>query len=108
MTGADIQGEQIRTLYRQTQTVLIANCVNAAIVSALLWASTSHPLLVGWVAATALLTLSRAVLALRYRRAEPQAGEARAWGARYVLGSALSGALWGAAGFVFLEDASPV
>jgi signal transduction histidine kinase len=108
MTGADIQGEQIRTLYRQTQTVLIANCVNAAIVSALLWASTSHPLLVGWVAATALLTLSRAVLALRYRRAEPQAGEARAWGASYVLGSALSGALWGAAGFVFLEDASPV
>src|SRR5688572_4951013 len=108
MSGVDIQGEQIRTLYRQTKTVLLANCVNAAIVSALLWTSTSHALLLGWLAAMVLVTLGRVILSRRYRRALPPAGEARAWGTRYVLGSALSGVLWGAAGFFFLQDASPV
>jgi signal transduction histidine kinase/CheY-like chemotaxis protein len=108
MSGGNIQGEQIRTLYRQTGTVLIANCVNALIVSALLWTSTSHALLLGWLAVMALLTLGRVVLARSYRRADPAPGEARAWGRRYVLGSALAGVLWGAAGFFFLRDASPV
>ena len=108
MSGVDIQGEQIRTLYRQTQIVLLANCVNATIVSALLWTSTSHALLLGWLAAMALVTLGRVILSRQYRRAAPQAGEARVWGTRYVLGSALSGVLWGGAGFFFLQDASPV
>jgi signal transduction histidine kinase/CheY-like chemotaxis protein len=108
MSGADIQGEQIRTLYRQTETVLLANCVNALIVSALLWTSTSHALLVGWLAAMGVVSLARLILARRYRRVAPSAVDARAWGSRSVAGSVLSGVLWGSAGYFFLQEAAPV
>src|SRR5262245_57422883 len=108
MSGVDIQSEQIRTLYRQTEVVLLANCVNGAIVGAMLWNSTSHVRVGAWFAAMGIVSAGRLVLAHRYRRAAPDAGQAGSWGLRYVLGSVLSGALWGAAGFFFLEEAAPL
>ncbi|HTV24796.1 MAG TPA: ATP-binding protein [Polyangiaceae bacterium] len=108
MGGGNIQSEQIRTLYRQTETVLLANCVNGAIVCALLWTSTPHAWIAGWLGATAVISAARFVLACRYRHAKPEGADARAWGTRYVIGSVLSGALWGGAGFLFLQDDSPL
>ena len=108
MSGVAILTEQIRTLYRQTEIVLLANCVNAAIVSALLWTSAPRPLLASWLAVTAVVTAARFVLSRAYRRAPQVAGEAGSWGRRFVIGCAASGSLWGGAGFLFLKDATPV
>jgi hypothetical protein len=48
-----VRAEQIRTLYRQSVGTAIVKPLNALIVAAMLWPSTSARLLVGWVAAGA-------------------------------------------------------
>ena len=108
MRGEDVTSEQIRTLYRQTTTVLLANCAIAAVLGALLWSSTSRALVAGWLGAMAAVTAVRMLLARRYRSASPSASDARAWGMRFVLGSIASGSLWGATGFLFVTDARPL
>jgi signal transduction histidine kinase len=108
MSGVEVLTEQVRTLYRQTATVLLANVANALIVAALLWKTTPRQLLLAWLALMGVMTAARVVLARRYQRSEVTAGNARLWARRFVLGSALSGTLWGGAGFFFLDGAGVV
>ncbi|HWO07912.1 MAG TPA: hypothetical protein VNN80_00490, partial [Polyangiaceae bacterium] len=61
MGGAKIYTEQIRTLYRQTETVLLANCIAGTILGTLLWSSASRVALAAWLAALA------SVAAVRWR-----------------------------------------
>ena len=107
MAGVEVVSEQIRTLYRQTEAVLLANCVNATIMGALLWSSAPRLMLATWLFAVAVMSAVRWRVALRYR-ASPDPSQASArWGLRFVLGSAAAGGLWGLAGLAFLQDASP-
>jgi signal transduction histidine kinase/ActR/RegA family two-component response regulator len=108
MTEVYVLTEQIRTLYRQTQTVVVANCINALIVGALLWNEAPRPLLSAWMLAMAAVVATRVALSRRFRAVESTLRDARPWGRRFVLGSAASGTLWGAAALVFLEGAAPV
>src|SRR5688572_12209544 len=108
MSGVDVIAEQVRTVYRQARVVLLANCVNALVVSALSWNATSHSLLTGWVAMMALVTLARVELTRRYQRTLPAASQARRWGTRFMLGSGASGALWGFAGYAFIDQTTPM
>src|SRR4051794_2210490 len=53
MIQAHVLADQVRTLYRQSPVVLVANCVNTVIVSSLAWASGHHRLLLAWLGSLA-------------------------------------------------------
>jgi two-component system cell cycle sensor histidine kinase/response regulator CckA len=107
MTAVDVLTEQIRTLYRQTRTVVVANCVNSVIVGALLWNTAPRRLLAGWIVLTFAVVLGRVALYRRFKAIEGNLRDARRWGRRFMLGSGASGTLWGVAALVFLEGAAP-
>jgi signal transduction histidine kinase/ActR/RegA family two-component response regulator len=108
MTADAVRAEQIVTLYRQSVPVLLANVLNAAIVSATLWSAASHPFLLVWTATMALMTLIRIWLRRSYWRSQPSAAEAPRWGTFYVIGSLTAGILWGTAAVVLFDVARPV
>jgi signal transduction histidine kinase len=105
MIQAHVLADQVRTLYRQSPVVLVANCVNTVIVSSLAWASGHHRLLLAWLGLTLLLTGARQCLVRAYRRAAPGASDAQRWGRRSAWGSAASGMLWGGASAALLDGA---
>jgi two-component system cell cycle sensor histidine kinase/response regulator CckA len=108
MIGVEVRAEQVRTLYRQSMPVLVANCINSVIVSAALWQAVPHSLLVLWTTLMGIMAISRAWLARLYNRRAPSPAEAPTWGRRFVAGSAAAGALWGSAGFAVLRASGPV
>jgi len=104
--GASVRAEQLRTLYRQNRGVLWANVAVAALASVALWSTASRVSLLVWVFASGLVALARTQLTLRYERARPKQSELEPWGARFLFGSIVAGALWGIASVVFFDPAS--
>ena len=92
---AGVRAEQIRTLYRQSTWVFVANPVNAAIVALVLREGSGRGATFGWVALMALITVGRLLLRRAYGRRLPSAEEAPRWGARFVLGTLAIGTTWG-------------
>ena len=102
-----VRAEQIRTLFKQSVPVLLANVVNAAIVSVLLWSQAPHGLLLGWSAAMAVMAAARIEMRRRYWLRDVVISEQEAWGRRFTLGSLSAGILWGFAGSVLLPHSLP-
>jgi signal transduction histidine kinase len=98
-----VRSEQVRTLYAQGRPLLLANVVNAVLVSAVLFRSAPPMQLAAWVSVTALLTLARLGLRERYLSLSPPAEDARLWGTRFAIGGGAAGLLWGLAAWGFLE-----
>ena len=101
-----MRSEEIRALFDQGGPVLWANVGVAALLALTLWQDAPHDRLLGWLAAIVLLSAARGLFQRRYRRAQPGAAELERWGRGFVLGSILSGALWGAAGVLFFVSGS--
>jgi signal transduction histidine kinase/CheY-like chemotaxis protein len=100
------RSEGIRALFGQTVAILWANVGVGAIVVAVLWNDASQARLSLWLAALTLLTGVRAVFQRRYFLAQPAASHVEVWGRLFVLGSTLSGMVWGAAGVLFFQPGS--
>src|SRR3954467_12934543 len=92
---AGVRAEQIRTLYRQSTWVFVANPVNAAIVALVLRKGPGRGATFGWGALMALITIGRLLLRRAYGRRLPPAEEAPRWGTRFVLGTLAIGTTWG-------------
>jgi signal transduction histidine kinase/ActR/RegA family two-component response regulator len=105
MSNGAVRAEQIRTLYEQSRPVLLANVLNALIVSATLWQAGPRPFLVVWSVTMALMALVRLEVRRRYRLSGPGPERAGRWGAYFVMGSAGAGLLWGAAAAVLFDRA---
>jgi PAS domain S-box-containing protein len=97
-----VRGEQVRTLYRQSSPVLLANVANALIVSIALWSHASQRALVLWTTAMTLMAIARIALRRRYWSEEREPREQVRWGAYFTFGSFCAGSLWGFAGGVLL------
>jgi two-component system cell cycle sensor histidine kinase/response regulator CckA len=108
MIAPAVRAEQVATLYKQSAPVLLANLVNALIVSATLWSSASHGFLLTWTAAMAVMTLVRLVLRRQYWRSRPGLDQALVWGQRYTVGSLSAGVLWGTAAAVLFDPTRPI
>lgn len=106
MTTQAVRIEKVRTLYRQTAPVLVTNFVNSALVCAVLWDACPKRLLIGWFSLMGIHLAARAALSSVFARSRLTAINSEAWGLRFVVGSAVSGGLWGAAGFLLLEHAT--
>lgn len=102
-----VRAEQVRTLYGQSAPVLLANVVNAVIVSWALWSHASHALLIAWTGTMTLMVLVRIAARKRYWSREHTPAEEENWGMRFSLGSLCAGLLWGFAGGVLMPDSLP-
>jgi len=109
MTAAAVRSEQIRTLYRQSVPVLLANVAVALLVAATLFPTTTHHgLLALWMGAMLAVNLARLGLRHGYRRHASSAADLAPWGVRFVAGSTAAGLLWGAGAVLFLDPAHPL
>jgi signal transduction histidine kinase/ActR/RegA family two-component response regulator len=104
MTGSSVRAEQVRTLFGQSVIVLLANAVNALIIGAVLLPSAPVAPLVAWMALMTATTAARLELRRRYLRRRPGPEEATRWGARFVVGSTLTGVLWGVGSVLLFEQ----
>ncbi|HKP58324.1 MAG TPA: ATP-binding protein [Polyangiales bacterium] len=102
-----VRAEQVRTLYRQSAPVLLANVVNAAIVSFALWSKASHAVLLAWFATMTAMVVVRIEMRRRYWSRDLSAAEQELWGLRFTVGSVCAGLLWGFAGGVLMPDSLP-
>ena len=102
----EIQAAQVRLLYEQLPSALLATIINATILIAILWQVISPPALIGW------WLVILALAGGRYRHRRTYLGnvsadsDAPGWERRYLYGVAANGALWGLAGFFFFTPQS--
>jgi signal transduction histidine kinase len=105
-TALKVRTEQVRTLYRQTGTLLTGNGVNASIVGVLLWGSAPRHILLGWMGLI-LVNIGARIALTRWYWASRSQADAQLWGCRFAFGSATAGILWGSAGYLVLDEAGP-
>jgi len=95
---SQVRAEQIRALYRQAPLAILSGLVVPIPLLIVFWGAISEALLVSWYASMAVVAAVRSALVFAYRRAAPEAADLAAWGNLYVLGTIISGSVWGAAG----------
>ncbi|MGB8273693.1 MAG: HAMP domain-containing sensor histidine kinase [Alphaproteobacteria bacterium] len=91
----------VNVLYTRMPVALVANVVNGILTTAILSHSIDKEALALWLGALVIVTMARAVLWFRYRKATPAPADAVKWGWMSAAGSALSGALWGSIAVLF-------
>ena len=104
--GTDpVEAALLRALYRQFVPIVAGNLAVGTVIVAMLWNDADPQKLSLWAAAIAITSLSRVVLYLQYRRATWSDADMAKWGLYFVIGSAVSGALWGIGSIVlFVPD----
>src|SRR5262245_18992012 len=102
----DIAAEQIRLLYDQLPSALIASVVIGALAGYILWNRVPHWALVLWLVALGGLTVARVGLRRRYITANPAPSDSAVWARRFILGTASAGVIWGFVGLFPLTDDS--
>jgi len=103
-----VRAEQIRTLYRQSVWVFIANPVNAVITALSLWQRAHHGALLAWIAGMSLVAAGRLAVRRKYLQVNPSADESGRWTTYFVSGTIATGAAWGVGAAVFFDPADPV
>src|SRR5690349_10109189 len=95
---SQIRAEQTRLLFDNLPPALIATGIVGALVAYVLWDHVPHEWLIAWGCTLAAITFGRISLRRAYFKARPSIGEAPRWAHRFLIGVALSGAVWGIAG----------
>jgi signal transduction histidine kinase len=96
--------EPIRLVIRQLPVVLGTTIVNSAIIAVVLSAATLNPTAIAWAALVSLLAVARLPMALRLRRQPIALADIGAIERRLLIGSGLSGILWGGAAFALFPS----
>ena len=93
-----IRAEQIRLLFEQLPSALIATTIVGVLVVYVLWSHVSSLWLLVWLLGLAVTTSARVWLRRAYFRAQPSVSEAGRWGRRFLVGVLISGVIWGFVG----------
>jgi two-component system, cell cycle sensor histidine kinase PleC len=104
----ELRAEVARGLFGQAPGILAIEMAVALFVSAIFWKSVPTGLLVAWAALLMAASIVRWVHCRRYFEKTRAAGEARAWGRTFALGTLLSGVLWGVGSVVLFAPNSGV
>jgi len=99
----DVRNELIKLVFKFMPLALLANAVNAVLIGVIFYNPRLSSLVIFWWSLFAVLLLVRGYYWLFYRHRD---ATLRPWVRPIVIGSALSGALWGFAGFVFYTGAT--
>ena len=96
----------IATLYEQAPKVLVANVINAGVVVAVLWGRVASILLWGFLASMLAMVAVRWALGRGFSASAPPSAMAT-WARRFLVGSAISGLIWGAGATVLFVPDDP-
>ena len=102
----EIKAEQVRLLFEQLPTVLIAHMVNISITVAVLWNEVSPSLLLAWGGACGVVVVCRYWLLRAYQGGNIAMAEAPYWGRLFLVGSGSAGVTLGLAGFLLFPERS--
>ena len=102
----EIRAAQVRLLFEQLPSALLATVVNAGILTAILWSNVSRSLLAGWFLLVLLVASGREVHRRTYLHRNPAGNQSQRWSRQFLCGVAANGALWGAAGYLFFTTES--
>lgn len=100
----EIAAEQVRLLYRQVPSALLATAVIAIAMAAALWEVVSRTSLLVWLGLTAIVSLARYALLIAFREYRPSLDAMETWGWRFVALTVCAGASWGLAGALLAAD----
>lgn len=95
-----IRAAQIRQLYSQARTGMIAASIGALILPVLLWNQVDHWRLVGWLLVFLGVQIARLASLWLFRKSDPSGEEALPWLRRFLIGSLSTAILWGCAGIL--------
>ena len=93
--------ERLKLYYDAYKQSVFANLINSVLLVFLLWGVVDHSYLIGWLLLNLANTLYRALIWLRFRKIEEDRLTERQWYWHMLVGSILSGLLWGGAGYLF-------
>jgi len=101
-----LQAELCDLYYSAMPVVLMANVLNASLLTAYFLGSLPMPLLSGWLAAMGTIVAGRVGVFLAYKQRRSNDASTR-WPKLAVLGSVASGIAWGVAGATFFSASHP-
>ncbi len=93
-TEQRIYGVVVTLVFKRAGLAAFATVMNASILTIVLWPRVSHRALASWLALTWVAALGRFVLIRKFRNSAPPKDFAR-WANLFILGLAISGAIWG-------------
>lgn len=101
----DVRAEQIRLVHHQGVTIQFLGIITAIISVVMFWKVASHTTLLVWFVILVILSIIRIVETVSFnKKIITDYSVIRKWGNGYVLGTFLSGIVWGSLAFLF--DAS--
>lgn len=95
-----LYAEQVRLLYEGAPLAYTVTLINGAILAYVQSALIPIAVVLAWYGCLLFATLVRALVTWRYGRVKPGPDQARFWNIVYVIGAAVAGSVWGAAGLV--------
>lgn len=95
-----VHAAETRLLYDNANTGTVVTILIACLLGYAQWDVISHLVVSSWVVCMLLVSAARFVIARRYQHASPSEADYERWNVEFVVGAALAGAGWGAAGIV--------
>ncbi|MCD6297693.1 MAG: PAS domain S-box protein, partial [Deltaproteobacteria bacterium] len=101
-----VYSEQVKLLYANAPAGMIANLVNSAILTFILWNVISHTVLIKWFSCNFLVTLFRYILVYRYKCTPPESLKVHRWDKWFTFGIACAGIFWSLSGIILFPVGS--
>ena len=98
--------EQTRLLYSNARTGTLVTTIAAPALAYFQWRVSQHPVVLGWLLFTLLVSAARFLLARRYWQSSPNCLASSRWSAAFAVGAGIAGAGWGAASIVLWPEAA--
>ncbi len=103
MSEQQLQTERIRVLYKQVSSILLSNLLIAALLTLFLYKYTSNILSLYWMFVVIIVSIFRFIMLKRYDKHEQSDKDILWWGWFFVVTAFISGCIWGATSFLFLQ-----
>ena len=95
--------KKLEILYSAIPSSLLVNILNGAVLLTVLWGSIPLQYSVSWYLLLLLITAARYSLTKHFKKLESRIPNTKFWTLSYLLGTFLSGAIWGAAGILYFS-----
>ncbi|GAB5562544.1 MAG: hypothetical protein SynsKO_41910 [Synoicihabitans sp.] len=102
--GPRVEAELTRLLFRSAGFGLFSNFVLSGLFASGIWGYFEHSDILLWVTVVTIVTVARVVLQIVYKKKSPDEEDLKLWRKVFMVGSTLSAACWGAAGWFFMDS----
>ncbi len=97
----EIHSNQLQILFAGTRQSILVSLAAAAILLFIQFDNVPLYILLGWSTLFILIMAGRFYLSRKYQQAAPSPAESWPWQKKFILGSTLTGVVWGGAGILF-------